>query len=77
MIIYLGIESQIRIFCWNRDQKLNPTAGKEVECVLYMDINSIRGHAPVGGKLLAVGLPTACFTSGLKTLGRLNSKTME
>ena len=48
-VIYLGIDSQITILCWNREQQLNPAAGKESGRVLYIGINSIRGHAQVGG----------------------------
>ena len=61
MVIYLGVDLQIRILCLNRDQKPNPAARKEASQMLYIGINSIRGHAPVGGKPLAVRLPIAPF----------------
>ena len=45
---YLGVDSQITIFCWNGEQQPNPAAGKEARHVLYIGMNSIRGHAQMG-----------------------------
>ena len=40
MFCYLVVDSQIRILCLNRDQKLNHTARKEARLMLYIGIYS-------------------------------------
>ena len=65
MLIYLGVNSQIRILRWKEDQKpksatgMEREAGKEAGRMLCISIYSIRGHAPVGRLPLAIRLPTA------------------
>ena len=48
MVIYLWVDSQINILYWNEEQQPNPAAGKEAGYMLYIGINSIRGHLPIG-----------------------------
>ena len=57
MVIYLGVDLQIRILCLNGEQKPNPASRKRAD--IYISIYSIRGHALVGGSPPAVRLPTA------------------
>ena len=55
MVIYLGVDSQIRVLCWNGEQQPKPAAGKEAGRMFYIGINSIRGHTQVGDYLKATG----------------------
>ena len=48
MVIYLGVDSQIRILYWNKEQKLNPAIRKEDRHMLYISINNMRSHITVG-----------------------------
>lgn len=40
------VNSQIKILSWNREQKPISASGKEARCMVYMDVNSIRGYFP-------------------------------
>ena len=43
-----GVDSQITVLYSNGEQQPNPAARRERECLLYISIYSIRGHAQVG-----------------------------
>lgn len=51
MVIYLGVDSHIRILFSNGKQQLNPAARKESGPVLYIGMNSTRGHTQVDRSL--------------------------
>ena len=48
MVIYLGVNSQIRILCLDGEQKPERAAREESRLKLYISIYSIGGHAPSG-----------------------------
>ena len=77
MVIYLGVNSQIRILCLDGEQKPERAAREESRLKLYISIYSIGGHAPVGRKPLAIRLPTAELSTGVLALDGLSNRESE